>query len=685
MCGDYSHWRILRRTDRVVTMSGAFSGRSDVLDFPVVSAACKLIGEDGIQYAAIINEALLDESSHQVESLLSVHQVLQLVCNAIDDRARCEYDIEGRTGTQSARFGSTRVPFFFDGVKCFYQIESITNDELHSLPTLTLTDGSRQFDPLVRVATRRRSNNKHTINDILKWKAQLGFIPDHVVEKTLKCTTQMIPTVEAETREVMRDHFQSRFPQLKLRRINDTVYVDTFFSSVTSVRGYKCFNLYVFKKSGLDRIYLMRSRAQGATTLSEFVTECDIPTKIKSDNAPEFQGKQWMNLIRQHCIQTEFTEPHHPNQNLAERRGGIIKAATVHILFVTKAPLKYWCFALEYVTFMRAFIAKRSIGWRTPAEVHWGDTPDISMLRFVFYQPIWYHDPKPAFPNPKMYKGRFLGIAPATGDHFCYRILTEPPKGSGIYPQVIARSNIRSRTVVNDDSVQGDVRQEGVQDSTRLRFLRRDNTELADYVQHDGDSEESTDQADDLVDDSMLITQVLDPFPEGTTSDDPFVNGYIEVYGPSKAIPTHSFDNNDMASVAKVPEPTVTLDPGQLHGREAELTLLHSHVPGINSVNSGQVDSNSNMAVENSAQLISFEPLTTHDDQNDRVPQVTQSQDLGCDNGVDKDLRDMDVLSDTPVILPEEEESAPTQERWLFRWKALLTLHLIIWISTLTI
>ena len=62
------------------------------------------------------------------------------------------------------------------------------------------------------------------------------------------------------------------------------------------------------------------------------ITECGAPNVIKSDNAPEFKGKQWRSQLDKLCIQSKFTEAHHPNENLAERRGGALKAATVHLL-----------------------------------------------------------------------------------------------------------------------------------------------------------------------------------------------------------------------------------------------------------------------------------------------------------------------------------------------------------------
>lgn len=175
------HWRIISKTGRFVTMSGAFSGRSCAIRFPVVSAACRLTTEDGRQFKAIVHEALYDENPSQVESLMSIHQVLQMDINAVDDRARCEKDIEGRPGTQSARFDTERLLFYFDGVKCYFVVDSISNDELQTLPSVILTEGSKPYDPLIRVATRRTNTNQQSQTDLLRWKAQLGFIPDDVV------------------------------------------------------------------------------------------------------------------------------------------------------------------------------------------------------------------------------------------------------------------------------------------------------------------------------------------------------------------------------------------------------------------------------------------------------------------------------------------------------------------------
>jgi hypothetical protein len=62
----------------------------------------------------------------------------------------------------------------------------------------------------VRLTTRRSSKKGADTN--ARWKCFLGFVPDEVVRHTLQATTQIVPSVEAETREVMRDHLQFWLP-----------------------------------------------------------------------------------------------------------------------------------------------------------------------------------------------------------------------------------------------------------------------------------------------------------------------------------------------------------------------------------------------------------------------------------------------------------------------------------------
>ncbi len=226
-------------------------------------------------------------------------------------------------------------------------------------------------------------------------------------------------------------------------------------------------------------VYLMRRRSQSPTTLPKMIAECGAPTRLKSDNAPEFNDKRWISYLESLSIKSEYTEAHHPNQNLAERRGGALKAATVHLLTVTGAPLEYWCFALEYMCLVRTVLARRSLNWLTPHECHWNKRPDISVLCFIFWQPVWYYQPRRAFPRARMFKGRFLGVAPSVGDTSCFLILALPDdEHERSTPQVLARSVIRPRYPRED--APDIVRVEPTASGSLLTFYKNDEITVLD-------------------------------------------------------------------------------------------------------------------------------------------------------------------------------------------------------------
>ena len=131
-------WRIVSHTGRSITMNGAFAGCGHSHLLPVVSAAAKLIDEQGHVYAAVAHEVLYDDNPLQFESLLSTHQSLSNPSNAIDDWACWEQDIRGKPGTQSAHFNDKNLSFHFDGRKCFFEVAAISEEELRTLPRVYL-------------------------------------------------------------------------------------------------------------------------------------------------------------------------------------------------------------------------------------------------------------------------------------------------------------------------------------------------------------------------------------------------------------------------------------------------------------------------------------------------------------------------------------------------------------------
>ncbi|KAI2506735.1 hypothetical protein MHU86_7736 [Fragilaria crotonensis] len=294
------------------------------------------------------------------------------------------------------------------------------------------------------------------------------------------------------------------------------------------------------------------------------VAECGAPTRLKSDNAPEFKGKRWISYLESLSIKSEYTEAHHPNQNLAERRGGALKAATVHLLTVTGAPLAYWCFALEYMCLVRTVLARRSLNWLTPHECHWGERPDISVFRFIFWQPVWFYQPRRAFPRAKMLKGRFLGVAPSVGDAFCFLILALPDDENEIStPQVLARSVIRPRYPREDapDVVPEETAGSGIS----LTFYKNDETTVLDDPLP-SEEEEGTDGSSVApASPEELWRGAMESSNDSLGAfDDPFEDRIREVIGPPAKRPRFSVSDDPTHSLPHDVDPMVVpLTQGQ--------------------------------------------------------------------------------------------------------------------------
>ena len=123
----------------------------------------------------------------------------------------------------------------FNGLHCYLPMRKPTESEVGSLPRYFLTPAYK-YDP-TSIYARRATKPVISEED---WQARLGWAPMAIVKRTLKCTTQHVPTVEAETRETPRRHLVSRLPGLRMRRCSESVAADTAFSNIVSVRGYTC-------------------------------------------------------------------------------------------------------------------------------------------------------------------------------------------------------------------------------------------------------------------------------------------------------------------------------------------------------------------------------------------------------------------------------------------------------------
>ena len=129
-------------------------------------------------------------------------------------------DTNNTAGTQSIITPDKTVELYFDGLKTYFAVQKPTEDDLSRYPYVELTS-PLPYEPTKRVYTRHRQT-KRDDKTLAEWWARLGYPTLEVTKCTLEATTQMVPTVEAETREYMRDHFKTRLPMLRPHRVNDT-------------------------------------------------------------------------------------------------------------------------------------------------------------------------------------------------------------------------------------------------------------------------------------------------------------------------------------------------------------------------------------------------------------------------------------------------------------------------------
>ena len=127
-----------------------------------------------------------------------------------------------------------------------------------------------------------------------------------VTKRTLESTTQFVISVEAKTREYMRDHQASCLPMLCPLRINDTCFHDVFFSSVTSIRGYTCFLVNALLHSQVDDVRLMRRESKVCDHFQDFIRQMGAPNKSVTDCASSFLGKTWNQQL---CLQNHQPRP----------------------------------------------------------------------------------------------------------------------------------------------------------------------------------------------------------------------------------------------------------------------------------------------------------------------------------------------------------------------------------------
>ena len=119
-----------------------------------------------------------------------------------------------------------------------------------------------------------------------EWKQLLAFPSDQVVEKTLMSTTQMqVEPVESERREIPRQHRKKRLLMLYPRRLKGRTDTDTFFSTIKSIRGYLCVQIFCHVLSDFLFVRCMQRESHSHGAYQDYIREVGASEMVVTDNS----------------------------------------------------------------------------------------------------------------------------------------------------------------------------------------------------------------------------------------------------------------------------------------------------------------------------------------------------------------------------------------------------------------
>ena len=154
-----------------------------------------------------------------------------------------------------------------------------------------------------------------------RWKDCLANLPADIVKKTLNATTRFCESpVEMDNRHSMRQHRKQRILPLHPRRIKGRTDSDTFFSSITSRRGFRCVQLFVCLLSDFLYVKCLRRESHSHSAYQDFICEVGAPNTLLTDNSQTQTGDLWRATSRKNATRQTHSVPHNQNQNTAERK-----------------------------------------------------------------------------------------------------------------------------------------------------------------------------------------------------------------------------------------------------------------------------------------------------------------------------------------------------------------------------
>jgi hypothetical protein len=271
------------RLNRETQLDSALAGMSgDCL--PVVTAVTAFDHKELGPVLLGVGAAAWDDRVEQTESLFNSHELWKhnIVVNdkAIRDGVLQSLEVDGIT-----------IDLKFEDERILYiPLREPTEEEMKDLVIHWLIP--REPSSTSKLLARR--NKMAIATEPASWEERLGNCPEMILVKTMACTTQLCSSpIEMENRESPHQHQKSRVLQLHPKRILGRTDSDTFFSSVKSVRGYTCVQLFVSLAYQFLFVRCLQRESHSHAAYQDFIREFGTPNLRLTDNAQTETGVKW--------------------------------------------------------------------------------------------------------------------------------------------------------------------------------------------------------------------------------------------------------------------------------------------------------------------------------------------------------------------------------------------------------
>lgn len=190
---------------------------------------------------------------------------------------------------------------------------------------------------------------------------------------------------------------------------------------VATPTGYKCYFLFIEHVSSMAYVYFTKTQTtEDLIACLELLARDTgrLPKRLHSDCGPAYISTSMNAYAIKNKIEQTFSTPYHKNQNgKVERLTRTIKDGIRTMLHAAAAPEWLWPYAFSHMIYTRNRSPSAALNGRTPYEVRFERTPDLSPLRVWGCSCYYLIQSDTETLKPRARKGFLLGMGKRGSRH----------------------------------------------------------------------------------------------------------------------------------------------------------------------------------------------------------------------------------------------------------------------------